>query len=84
MGNIKQLNVDFFEQIDWSELRNQKSTLFKLIVELDKGDDDNQQVNDLDGILHLIDAIQDYAVDKLEIIDPIHVYNFEEEDGRDD
>ena len=83
MGNVKNSIVEFIDGIDFTELRNQKSTLFKLIVELDKGDDDNQQVNDLDGILHLIDALQDYAVDVLGWDEKI-VYNFEEEEGRDD
>ena len=71
---------EFIKKIDWSELRNQKRRLIVVI--------ENLKINkiplsdDLNGILHLIDALQDYAVDDAKIIDSIHVYDFELEEER--
>ena len=48
-------------KVDLTQLREQKSTLYNLMTNIK---DENVQ-NDLDGILHLIDGIQDYAVDAL-------------------
>ena len=53
---------EFFEKIDWSILRRQKQSLISAI-----GKFDGDIKDDLNGILHLIDGIQDYAVDKLKI-----------------
>ena len=68
MANVKEaqqeLTPDCIKNIDWKLLRKQKRTLLKTIIEMDKGDD-NPDVDDLDGILHLIDNLQDYAVDVL-------------------
>jgi len=67
--------------IDWSELRNQKSSLLAVIGYYEK-----MKVpfipEHLTGILHLIDSIQDYAVDELGV-NAIHVYDFELEEERD-
>lgn len=54
---------EFFTKINWGLLRNQKTTLLEVIDHL-KGDPNYE---DLDGILHLIDSMQDYAVDDLGI-----------------
>ena len=76
------MNVpEFIKRIDWSELRNQKKVLLIIIDELEKKKD--IRFEELDGILNLIDAIQDYAVDDAKIIDSIHVYDFELEEERD-
>jgi hypothetical protein len=76
------MNVpEFIKRIDWSELRNQKGVLLIIIDELEKKKD--IRFEELDGILNLIDAIQDYAVDDAKIIDGIHVYDFEQEEERD-
>lgn len=47
--------------IDYAKLRNQKESLLKVIDTMEVSD----LSDDLQGILHLIDGIQDYAVDEL-------------------
>jgi len=75
------------EKIDWSELRNQKRTLLETIEFIrneDKFDpqvDTEEIVNNLTGLLHLIDSLQDYAVDEMGI-ESMHVYDFENEEDR--
>lgn len=77
------------ENIDWSELRNQKRTLLETIEFIrneDKQDpqvDSEEIVNNLTGILYLIDSLQDYAVDEMGI-SSIHIYDFDDEENRDD
>lgn len=68
---------EFLKNIDWTLLRNQKTTLLMLTSTVNK-----DITNDLDGIVHLIDAIQDYAVDEMEIPE-MYVYDFELEENRD-
>jgi hypothetical protein len=48
-------------KIDFSDLRNQKRELLKVIEQRGKGEDED----DLYGILHLIDSIQDFVCDEL-------------------
>ena len=80
---------DFIKRIDFTTLRNQKATLLLVIGNM-VCDNSNPETNkiiaserdDLDGILHLIDALQDYAVDVVGIPD-MHVYDFEKEEERD-
>lgn len=48
------------EQIDYNKLRNQKSELIELI-----NSTQGHGTSTLDGIVHLIDSIQDYAVSDL-------------------
>lgn len=48
-------------QIDFSDLRNQKRELLKIIGERNQPDGED----DLDGIVHLIDSIQDFVCDVL-------------------
>jgi hypothetical protein len=87
---------EFIRKIDWSDLRGQKTVLIKLadtirdtppqpykkdgvemtIIMMPK---DTEDV--LEGILGIIDAVQDYAVDVLGIPE-IHVFDFEEEENR--
>jgi hypothetical protein len=76
-------------KIDFTTLRSQKTTLLETIDFLEKSGikwhesvDAQQIVDDLTGILHLIDSIQDYAVDELGVPE-IHVYDFELEEERD-
>lgn len=80
--------------IDFTELRNQKTTLLETINNLNammdvlekQGEvieDREQKINDLTGILHLIDALQDYAVDELGW-DQMLVFDFDEEEKRED
>lgn len=54
---------EWIQKIDWKLLKEQKSILFDIIQDID----DAEKVNALEGIIYLIDAIQDYAVDELEI-----------------
>jgi hypothetical protein len=80
---------DFIKRIDFTTLRNQKATLLLVIGNM-VCDNSNPETNkiiaserdDLDGILTLIDALQAYAVDA-NIVDGIHVYDFELEEKRD-
>ena len=51
--------MEFVRNINWELLRKQKSTLFNLIQEIDNV----EQVEHLEGIIYLIDAVQDEAVD---------------------
>lgn len=53
--------MDFIEKIDWELLKKQKATLLGVISENDNAD----VVNELEGLINLIHAIQDYAVDEL-------------------
>ena len=81
-GIEEDVDTEFFKTIDWSELRNQKRELIQVIDNMEGSE--NGSAESLYGILHLIDAIQDYAVDKLEIIEGIHVYDFDDEEERED
>ena len=70
---------EIIKKIDWTDLRTQKTLLLQTI--------NNDAVSPehkegLEGILALIDALQDYAVDVMDV-DPMHVFDFEEEDVRD-
>ena len=70
---------EFIKTIDWSLLRQQKITLLETIVAEEGGF--KEMLNNLEGIVNLIDAIQDYAVDVLGI-DENYVFDFEVEDDR--
>ena len=70
---------EIIKKIDWTDLRTQKTLLLQTI--------NNKAVSPmhkegLEGILALIDALQDYAVDEMDI-DPMHVFDYEQEDVRD-
>jgi hypothetical protein len=71
---------EFFKGIDWSELRNQKRTLLETIEWLNNFPA-NPISKQLDGIVHLIDALQDYAVDELGINEN-SIFDFEDEEKR--
>lgn len=50
--------------IDWELLRHQKINFLEVIEHIQKGEVVPQiHIGDLEGILHLIDGIQDEAVD---------------------
>jgi len=78
----------FISNIDWTDLRPQKASLIKAIefferVKINiKSDENPQMIADLTGILHLIDGLQDYAVDEL-VIPEMSVFDFEAEEDRD-
>lgn len=69
---------NFIEKIDWSELRQQKTQLLDTINWLSNFPANNI-AKDLDGIVHLIDALQDYATDELGINEN-HIFDFEKEE----
>jgi hypothetical protein len=71
--------------IDFSLLRTQKKTLIEIIDDMEKKNAEyyKNDVSDLDGILNLLDCIQDYAVDVMGL-NPIDVYDFELEENRED
>jgi hypothetical protein len=54
----------FFENIDWPLLSKQKLTLIQALDYLNDRDEKEAAI-DLEGILCLIDSLQDYAVDDL-------------------
>lgn len=61
--------------INWNDLRNQKRELLRVISERNLPDGED----DLDGIVHLIDSLQDYAVDELGYNEH-EVFDLEDED----
>ena len=69
----------FVEKIDWSELRNQKRLLLETINN-DAVSPEHKEA--LEGILALVDAAQDYAVDEMGL-NANDVYDFEMEENRD-
>jgi len=50
--------MEFVRNINWELLRKQKATLFNLIQTIDNV----EQIKALEGIIYLIDAVQDEAV----------------------
>jgi hypothetical protein len=69
---------ELLKNIDWSELRNQKRILLNVIN--DDGHLPNEDPkHDLRGLLYLIDNLQEYACDVLNI-PSIDIYDFEDED----
>lgn len=69
--------LDLIKGIDWSKLRNQKRDLLTAMSRICN----DGEVDGLTGILHLIDAIQDCAVDQLKIVEEKDAYDTEDEDG---
>jgi hypothetical protein len=65
-------------KIDWTDLRTQKTMLLETINN-DAVDPEHKE--GLEGILSLIDALQDFAVDEMGV-NEIHVFDFEKEDER--
>lgn len=72
----------FIANIDFTTLRTQKTTLLYLIENAKKHNLDSHMSDDLDGLVNLIDALQDYAVDELGI-PAMSVFDFEAEENRD-
>jgi len=68
-------------KIDWSELRAQKTSLIEIIAELEKKKD--IRFEELDGILNLVDSLQDYAVDEMGVPE-MSVFDFEDEEKREE
>ena len=64
-GGKTETAENLIRNIDWKMLRQQKSTLLQTIFNEKKVK--GNEADDLTGILHLLDAIQDHAVDVLGI-----------------
>ena len=58
----------FITKIDWVLLKNQKSSLLETITKAEQVGN-KELTDDLEGILHIIDALQDYAVDSMGLSD---------------
>ena len=54
---------EFMKNIDWELLKKQKLSLLETITYLEKNSLPKDFTDDLTGIVHLIDSLQDYAVD---------------------
>jgi hypothetical protein len=69
MGKVYTFSVSV--NIDFDLLNKQKVNILKLITDLDRkrvADQDCKKfINSLDGIVSILDSIQDQAVDQLEI-----------------
>ena len=72
---------EFIKNIDWSQLRNQKTSLI-VVADYYRRNNVPFIPEHLDAITNLIDALQDYAVDDAKLVDAIHVYDFEAEEER--
>jgi len=67
----------FMQSMNWELLKKQKASLLSAITHAESTGN-NEYCDDLTGILNLLDAVQDYAVDVMGI-DENKVYLFEEE-----
>jgi hypothetical protein len=69
--------------IDYKALKEQKAILINMIQDWGEADDEQQKkdAEKAEGLIHLIDAIQDYAVDVLRK-DENEVFNLESEDDK--
>ena len=54
---------NFFEECDWELLKHQKLTLLKMF---NKHDLSTEEASALDGIINMIDVMQDIAVDVMQ------------------
>jgi len=76
---IKSIHSEFLQKIDWILLRQQKTSLIRIIEDRKANPKlGHFLTGDLQGILHLIDAIQDYAVDVMGLTDK-EVFNLSED-----
>lgn len=64
--------TEFIRNINWELLRKQKATLVEVLI---LGDLSRREKNDLDGIVHLLDSLQDYVVDEM-LVDEELVFGF--------
>lgn len=83
---------EFLQKIDWTLLREQKSDLYRIITDIEENaqydsEEDREETHDkwkesIEGVIHLIDAIQDYGVDVMGLSDK-EVFNLTPEDEDD-
>ena len=67
--------LDLLSHIDWKLLKDQKKWLLEKVWNLKESDPDFEP---LQGLIHLCDALQDFAVDELDV-DENQVFDFETE-----
>lgn len=67
---------EFLQKIDWALLREQKQTLLKIAIMSYLTDQDHKS---FDGLIHMIDSMQDYATDVMGLSDK-EVFNLIPED----
>ena len=74
---------EVLKKIDWAELRSQKEGLLKTIDEIEKfknpSEESNERIGELNGLVALLDALQDYAVDEIGVPE-LYVFDLEVED----
>jgi len=63
VDEIEQSGLYDVSKINWSDLRNQKGSLVLVLEQLTNKKADKDIIDSLEGILSLIDSIQDHAVD---------------------
>ena len=66
----KSVVPEFMQKIDWKLLREQKKVLMHAVVP-------SHELDAIEGIVHLIDALQDYASDDMGLGDKL-VFNLDE------
>lgn len=71
---------EFINYINWSQLKDQKKTLFDLLNKLENSNstDVDNDIDNLNGLISLVDSIQDYAVNELEY-DEDEIFDFNED-----
>ena len=80
---------EFIKKIDWDLLREQKSNIFFIINDIEENaqyDSEDEEeigtyqewIDSLNGIIELINTIQDYAVDEMGMTDE-EIFNLTEE-----
>ena len=71
------LGIIVIKNLDMNSLRKQKEILISMIMDQGEADDPNQRedAKEVEGIINLIDAIQDHAVDVLGMSEK-EVFNF--------
>lgn len=71
---------ELISRIDWKLLKKQKKTLLAVIEENEINTvlQNPERVDDLTGILNLVDSIQDFAVDIMKVDEKI-VFNLHED-----
>jgi len=80
MKNLHLTLEEFFKSIDFSILIEQKLILLNHISDIDDGPKTTKIIEALDGILHLIDRLQDHVVDDLKLYTDEEVFNLSKED----
>jgi hypothetical protein len=72
---------EFIQKIDWKLLSEQKGQLLETIEDLENEQTSSNQhkIDSLNGILNLLDSLEDYAVDEIGV-DENTVFNFKSEE----